>query len=177
MISDPENPVVVISNLMEGAGDFQESQKDPNMLVYTSPLLESDLTIIGESKAVIYVSCTTPDADLIVGVTEVFPDGRAINLGSGGALRLRYRKGFDTEHMLKKNEVYRVEIPIAYIGHSLAAGNRLRLTISGTAYPLMDPNPNTGEDIASAVRLQKSEISIHHDAKRPSHIELPVVDL
>ena len=41
----------------------------------------------------------------------------------------------------------------------------------------MDPNPNTGEDIATAVTMQKSEITIHHDAKHPSHIELPVVEL
>ena len=108
---------------------------------------------------------------------EVFPDGAAIRLGSGGGLRLRYHQGFDRQVLLEPGRIYRVEIPLAYVGHTLAAGNRLRVTISGTEFPILDPNPNTGEPIATATRMQTSDIRIHHDSKHPSRVELPIVNL
>ena len=70
-----------------------------------------------------------------------------------------------------------MRIPLAYVGHTLAAGNVLRVTVSGTEFPILDPNPNTGEPIATATRMQPSEIRIHHDPEYPSRIELPILEL
>ncbi len=177
MIADPSNPVIAITDLMAGTGDYADSQENEAVLVYDSPPLPEALTVVGESQALIHVSISTPDADLVVNLHEVYPDGRAIRLGSGGSLRLRYHQGFDREVPVEPGRVYRVEIPLAYVGHTLAAGNVLRVTVSGTEFPVLDPNPNTGEPIATAVRVQTSEIRIHHDEQHPSRIELPVVGL
>ena len=175
--SDPRNPVVAISDTMVGVTDYSETHENPDVLVYDTPPLPEPLTFVGESRAVIYVSATTPDADLAVAVHEVYPDGKVIRLGFGGALRLRYREGFDRQVLMEPGEVYEVEIPMAYAAHTLAAGNRLRFTVSATEFPMLDPNPNTGEKIATAVRMQVSDLTIHHNAGYPTRIELPVVDL
>ena len=176
-VADPANPVVAITDMMTGIGEYSDSHRNEAVLVYDSAPLAEPVTVIGESRAVVHVSLSTPDADLIVNLHEVYPDGRAIRLGTGGALRLRYHEGFDRQVRLEPGRVYAVEIPLAYVGHTLAEGNVLRVTISGTEFPILDPNPNTGEPIATATRMQTSEIRIHHDSEHPSRVELPVVEL
>jgi len=57
------------------------------------------------------------------------------------------------------------------------AGHRLRVGVSGTAFPYFDPNPNTGEPIATATRMQRSTVRLFHDEGRPSYVTLPVVEL
>ena len=176
-IADPMDPVVAITDMMTGIGEYSDSHRNEAVLVYDSEPLAEPVTVIGESRALVHVSLSTPDADLIVNLHEVYPDGKAIRLGSGGALRLRYHEGFGREVKLEPGRIYAVEIPLAYVGHTLAAGNVLRVTISGTEFPILDPNPNTGEPIATATRMQTSEIRIHHDSHHPSRVELPIVDL
>ena len=176
-IADPSNPVVAITDLMAGVGEYSESHGNEAVLVYDSAPLDEPLTVIGESQAVVHVSISTPDTDLVVNLHEVHPDGRAIRLGAGGGLRLRYHEGFDREVRLEPGRIYTVRIPLAYVGHTLAAGNVLRVTVSGTEFPMLDPNPNTGEPIATATRMQTSEIRIHHDSAYPSRVELPIVEL
>ena len=176
-VADPANPVVAITDMMTGIGEYSDSHRNEAVLVYDSAPLADPVTVIGESRAVVHVSISTPDADLIVNLHEVYPDGRAIRLGTGGALRLRYHGGFDREVRLEPGRVYAVEIPLAYVGHTLAAGHVLRVTVSGTEFPILDPNPNTGEPIATATRMQTSEIRIHHDSEHPSRVELPIVEL
>ena len=177
MIADPENPVVAVTDMMSGIGEYSASHQDDAVLVYDSEPLAEPMTVIGESLAVIHVTTSTPDADLVVNLHEVHPDGRAIRLGYGGSLRLRYHQGFDRQVPLEPGRMYPVEVPLAYVGHTLAVGNVLRVTVSGTEFPVLDPNPNTGEPIATATRMQVSQISIHHDEQRLSRVELPVVDL
>ena len=177
MIADPENPVVAVTDMMSGIGEYSASHQDDAVLVYDSEPLAAPMTVVGESLAVIHVTTSTPDADLVVNLHEVHPNGRAIRLGSGGSLRLRYRQGFDRQVPLEPGRMYRVEVPLAYVGHTLAVGNVLRVTVSGTEFPVLDPNPNTGEPIATATQMQVSQIGIHHDEQRLSRVELPVVDL
>ena len=176
-IADPMDPVLAITDMMTGIGEYSDSHRSEAVLVYDSAPLAEPVTVIGESRALMHVSLSTPDADLIVNLHEVYPDGKAIRLGSGGALRLRYHEGFGREVKLEPGRIYAVEIPLAYVGHTLAAGNVLRVTISGTEFPILDPNPNTGEPIATATRMQTSEIRIHHDSHHPSRVELPIVNL
>jgi len=93
----------------------------------------------------------------------------------GGALRLRYREGFDKQKLLKPGKRYTVQVPLSYIGHTFKEGHRIRVNLLGTEFPLLDPNPNTGEPIATAVRTQKSKVTVYHDKKYPSFVSLPVV--
>lgn len=171
VVSDPFNPVIDAW----GGPKAAKANESKEVLVYTSTPLKTDLTIIGEPQARLQVSADTPDADLIVNISEVYPDGKAVRLGMGGALRLRYREGFDKEVLLKPGQNYAVTIPLTYIGHTLKAGHRVRIEMSGTSFPGFDPNPNTGEPIGTAVKMQRANLTISHDSKQPSFILLPVV--
>ena len=84
-IADPSNPVVAITDLMSGIGEYSDSHRNEAVLVYDSAPLEEPVTLIGESRAVVHVSISTPDTDLVVNLHEVYPDGRAIRLGPEAA--------------------------------------------------------------------------------------------
>ncbi|MCY4277421.1 MAG: hypothetical protein OXE81_06235 [Gammaproteobacteria bacterium] len=105
-----------------------------------------------------------------------------VGLDSSPALRsiqpcteLKYRQGFDKEFLLEPGEVYIVDMPLIYIGHTIPAGHRLRINILSTELPLYDPNPNTGEPIALATRVQKARVTVHHDDVMSSYVTLPMV--
>jgi len=176
MVSDPENPITINGVLSKEVADYQQVELRHDVLVYTSPPLDKALTIIGEPSVTLQISADTLDADVIVRLTDVYPGGRSIALGYGGALRLRYRNGFDKQTNLVPGEVYEISFPLTYIGHQIPAGHRLRLDILGTEFPLLDPNPNTGNAIATATEMQKTTVTVHHDVERTAFIELPVVD-
>jgi len=171
VVSDPFNPVIDAWGGPKGA----KADEGKDVLVYTSARLQTDMTVIGEPEAHLQVAADTPDADVIVNIYELYPDGKSVRLGVGGALRLRYRQGFDREVLLTPGQNYSVRIPLTYIGHTIKAGHRLRVEMSGTSFPGFDPNPNTGEPIATAVRMQRANLTISHDSKRPSFVVLPVV--
>ena len=73
--------------------DQTDVETRDDVLVYTSPVLESDLTIAGPLRADLYVSSSAKDTDLVAKLVDVFPDGRALNIQEG-ALRLRYRDSY-----------------------------------------------------------------------------------
>lgn len=102
MVSDPEHPSVVETQLSTGITYYHQVEQRDEVLVYTSATLEEPLTIIGEPSASLQVSANTPDADVMVRLTEVYADGRSVSLGFGANLRLRYRDGFDKEVPLEK---------------------------------------------------------------------------
>lgn len=175
-VSDPELPFVPTLASADPALmlDLREAERCSEMLVYSTPVLEAPLTVVGEAAVVLHVAADTPDADIAVQLGEARADGQVIRLAAG-FLRLRYREGFDREVALTPGQPVEVRIPLTYVGHQLPAGSRLRLLISGDNFPLVDPNPHTGEPIATAVRVQVAHQSVLHDPAHPSRLELPVL--
>jgi predicted acyl esterase len=54
-------------------------------------------------------------------------------------------------------------------------GHRIRLRVTSSRAPHFDPNPNTGDEIATATKLQPVGVTVHHDATHPSRLILPIV--
>jgi uncharacterized protein len=54
------------------------------------------------------------------------------------------------------------------------AGHRLRVQVSGGAFPRYARNPGTGEPPATATRLLPAGREVYHDPARPSAVILPV---
>jgi putative CocE/NonD family hydrolase len=168
---DPENPVIATDPF-----DMASVIHREDVLVYTSPPLEEPLTIVGQPEAIIHVACDTPDADIVVDFHEVREDGRSIRL-STRILRLRYRHGFDEEILMNSSEIAEVRLLMDWLGQTIPPGSRLRVSIRGTDFPAAQPNPNTGDPIKSATRVQRSNLHIIHTEGNPSRLELPTVSL
>jgi putative CocE/NonD family hydrolase len=155
--------------------DLRERERHHETLVYDSGPLQQPLTLLGEGQADLFVACDAPDADIFLWLAEHRADGRSVQLAHG-MLRLRYHRGFDAESFLTPGEAVRVTIPLTYVAHRVPAGSRLRLLVSGSHFPMYDPNPHTDEPIATAVTMRSAVQTVFHDTLRPSLLRLPTLE-
>lgn len=171
---DPNLPTPAES---EPFRDRRELEVRGDVLTYSTQPLAEPLTVLGEIELVLHAASTALDTDWFAVLTEVFPDGRSVAFhGAFGALRARYRQGFDRETLLVPNQPAELRIPMGPAGHRIAAGNRLRLSICSAWFPTYDANTNTGLAAATDTQCQLARQTIFHDALRPSHVVLPVID-
>lgn len=155
--------------------DRRELEVRSDVLTYTSQPLTAAMTILGDMTLILHAASSCKDTDWIVKITEVFPDGRSIAFhGVTGALRARYREGFDKEVLLEPNTPTLFEIPLGSAGHQIPPGNRLRISLCSAAFPYCDPNCNTGNDVATDTDSKIARQTVFHDELRPSHLVIPV---
>ena len=178
--SDPADPVPTIGGAICCTGD-PDSRAGPldqspleareDLLIYTSEPFGNPLDIAGPLKAVLHVSTNAPDTDLVVRLTDVGPDGRSI-LIQEGALRLRYRNGFDAPELMQPDQVYRAEVSLRHIAYRVKTGHKLRLHVAGSSFPRLARNMNTGGDPYSESAPQVAQITLHSGAGAESYVEL-----
>ena len=156
--------------------DRREIEIRSDVLTYTSAPLTKPLTILGELELVLYAETDCKDTDWFAQVTEVFPDGRSVAFHYGhGGVRARYRKGLTEEILIPENTVNRFTISLGLAGHQIAVGNKLRLSIFSSNFPLFDPNTNTGNEVVSDVEAKTANQTIFHDKAHPSHVIFPII--
>ena len=177
-VFDPDNPVPTIGGRYTHASppcaQNQVPLNDrPDVISYVSAPLEAPLEVTGKVRATLYVSSDAPDTDFTAKLIDVYPDGYALIL-LDGVLRARYRDGFQRAKPMKPGQVYRVTIDLGSTSNLFAAGHRIRLDVSSSNYPRVEPNPNTWEPAGAWTRRVKARNTIHQHASRASYVELPV---
>lgn len=114
---------------------------DSRSLVFDLPALTEDLEIVGVPSLRLTVTSDRPVAKLAARLCEVDAEGRSW-LVTWGLLNLAFRDGLaKAPSPLTPGQAYEVEIPLAVIAHRFKAGNRLRLAISESLWPLVWPSP------------------------------------
>ena len=177
-ISDPANPVPSLGghSLHGGPADQRPNDHRPDILVYTTATLEEDMEVTGAIRVILHAQSSATDCDWFVKLIDLFPDGRSYNLASG-MVRARYRKSRKAPEGLMPDAVERYEIELAPTSNLFKKGHRVRIVISSSDYPNSEVNPQDFIDLSTAApkdyRIARQ--TIHHDAARPSAIELPVV--
>ena len=133
-------------------------------LTYTTAALGEAIAIIGVPEAVLHVQASMPIATCVVRLSEVNPDGVSA-LVATGVLNLTHRAS-DTEPSpmpAGRERVEEVHIPLRTTGHRFTAGNRIRLTILSSYWPVLWPSPQPGE-----LRVFRGRLT-------PSRLVLPVL--
>jgi putative CocE/NonD family hydrolase len=180
---DPANPVPArggsiccTGNPKDVPGSFDQSdlEQRPDVLVYTTDVLADGLELTGPMRAVVFLSSDAPDTDITVKLTDVFPDGRSMNMQEG-ITRVRYREGFDKPRMMSPGKVYEVPVDLHATSWYLQPGHRLRAEISSSNFPRFDRNLNTGGRNYDETKWRSAKNSIHHSVTQPSRLVLPVV--
>jgi putative CocE/NonD family hydrolase len=165
LLSDPADPVpttVGAGTRSEGPIDVQEIERRADVLVYTGAPLEADLEVMGEIVVRLWGAVDGPDADWVVTLADVAPDGSSRRV-TEGMLRARYRDGHDRALAVPAGEPIEYEIPLRPTANRFAAGHRIRLDVAGTSFAQYERPP-------AAARQQ-----VFHDAERRSRVVLPVV--
>ena len=169
---DPQDPTPtlggsILSNVYPpGSVDVTELQVRSDVLTFTTPLLEHDVDVVGPLSLVLYASSTAVDTDFVARLSDVFPDGRAIQLQTG-IVRARYRDADGDPALLEPGMIYRLEIGMAGTANRFAAGHRLRVDVCSADFPKLERNANRGGEPGPPARAVQT---IFHGSAYPSHL-------
>lgn len=151
-----------------------EIEKRADVLVFTSDILENDMDVIGQVKAVIYAATSGKDTDFTAKLCDVYPDGRSVNV-CDGLIRGRFLNGLDEEVLLEPGKVYPFHIDLWSTAWTFKKGHRIRVQISSSNFPRFDRNTNTGGHLTESTEIKVAAQTVYHNEKYPSRIILPIV--
>ena len=138
----------------------------------TAPLAEG-FSVLGAPVLDVEVSSDRPDALLVATLCDVFPDGASTRV-SYGILNLSHRGGHEDLAPLVPGEPVKVRLKLNDIGHHFGKGNRIRLSISNSYWPIAWPSPQANvlsiHCAESALSLPVREASAR-DAALPEFAE------
>lgn len=172
----PTLPVPIAPSGWAGNCRLVESRQD--VLVYTSSPLEEPLTVLGPVQVELWAASDSRDTDFVARLVDVDPQGTAVNLGCeqfGGVIRARFRRGLEQEVLLEPGALEKYTIDLFDIGHVFLPGHRLRLEVTSSAFPILHPNPNTGNPIATDTEQRSADQTIVHERDHPSALRLTVL--
>lgn len=171
-VYDPEVPVMAPGGVQALSGPFDQSVSElgNNVLVYTSAAATRDVEVLGQPRVRIFAATSASHADLAAKLVRVTDNGRAEFLSMGIA---RSSWLFDS---YKPDVAHAWEFTLEPIAFVLRAGERLRLEIAGSAFPLYDRNPSnaTPPQLADPWNWERSTHQVMHTAEFPSVLLLPV---
>lgn len=176
-VYDPHHPTPTVGGSIvsyvypPGSVDIRAVQQRDDVLTYTSEVLTEDLEVAGPLRMLLYASSSARDTDFAVRLSDVFPDGRAIQL-QNGVLRARYRQESGEPELLEPGRIYRFKIDLWATANCFKAGHQMRLDISSADFPRFDRNANLGGEPGDPVPARQT---IFHDAEHPSHLLVQVV--
>lgn len=146
---DPNSPTETIcgANLILSAGscDQRDIENRADVLIYETDILNTPMEVTGDIRAQIWIETNVPDTDIVIRITDVYPDGRSM-LVVDGIVRARYHDSpdFSTETLLISGEPTLLEFEVAPTSYIFNTGHRLRVSITSSNAPRFAPNPNTG---------------------------------
>jgi predicted acyl esterase len=154
-----------------GSVDVSVVQRRPDVLTYTTVPFDADLDVVGPLRVILHASSSAVDTDFNVRLSDVFPDGRAIQLQSA-MMRARYRNVGQGPEPLLPGAPYRFEIDLWATANRFKAGHSLRLDVSSADFPRFDRNSNLGGRPGEPTPARQT---VFRSATMPSSIEFKVL--
>ncbi len=175
---DPSDPCpnIFVTDLApaEGPLDQRAIERRDDVLVYSTPALQSNLDVTGPVSVKLFASSSARDTDFWAQLTDVLPNGYSMHL-TEGIIRGRYRNSLEKPELLESGKVYEFDINLWITSNMFQRDHRVRLDISSSSFPKYDRNPNTGNEFGKDTSLKSAEQKIYHSKEYPSHISLPIV--
>ena len=170
---DPKRPVPS----GDPSTDQREVERRPDVLVYTTPVLDASVDVLGRVFVELVIGSDATDTDFTAKLIDVFPDGRAILLGpvATGVTRTRYRNSHERPEPLVPGKATPVRVELFDVGHSFLPGHRIRIEVSSSSFPYIDANLNTGRPFATDTTSQVASQTVYHDRSRASRLLLPIL--
>jgi hypothetical protein len=165
---DPADPTPAAGGVRMALGvkagpvDNTALEARPDVLTYTTAMLDTGVEVIGEISAQIWFRSSLPHADVFVRLCDVDPRGRSTNVCDG------------LVSLTAADEPAQATVQLWPAAHLFQRGHRIRVQVSSGAFPRYNRNPGTGEPRATAVTLRAADQQVFHDPEHPSAIILPV---
>ena len=182
-LADPNRPVPYIGHVGIGVRpdymteDQRFAATRPDVLVYKSPVLEQDVTVMGPIGVDLKVSTSGTDAEFVVKLIDVYPadypdhnappilpaasppvlaPANKIQMGGyqqlvrGEPFRGKFRQSFEKPVPFVPNQPELIAFQLPDVAHTFRAGHRIMVQVQSSWFPLTDRNPQTFGDIPNA---------------------------
>ena len=173
-VYEPEVPVPAPGGPTAASGQFDQSvlELGNNLLVYTSDPLSRPFAVFGTPRVSLHCATSAPNADFAAKLLRVRPSGAAefICIGIARSSWLFEETGYAAD------KIHPWQFDLEPTSCCFAVGDRIRLEIASSAFPLYDRNP--GSEVAShratSWDWRVSTQIVHHSSEHPSALYLPV---
>ncbi len=173
-VYDPEVPVLAPGGPQALSGPFDQSvlEMGNNLLVYTSAPAPNEIAVFGQPRMELFAATSAVHADFTAKIVRVTSAGRAEFLSIGVARSSHLFRGSSYGPDEIRKWAFTLE-PTSFV---LAPGERLRLEIASSAFPLYDRNPSTAvlPQDADPWNWGRSTQQVVHTPHRPSALYLPI---
>jgi putative CocE/NonD family hydrolase len=137
-------------------------------LIFDSAPMTHPVDLLGAPVLHLDIAADRPNAFVAATLSEVFPDGSVTRL-SYGLLNLTHRDGHIDLKPLEPGKQYRVSIRLNELGQRIGSGNRLRLALSTSYWPIVWPSP---EPVTLTVVTGVSRLDLPVRAERQEDAQL-----
>jgi putative CocE/NonD family hydrolase len=172
---DPQAPAPTLGgcNLFMEAGpkDQASLEQRSDTLVFTTEPLEQDLEVTGRVRSHLFFASDQKDTDVVVRVTDVYPDGRSI-LVLDGLHRTAHCHCHNPE--LNPKDPREIDVDLWSTSMVFAKGHRIRVSVTSSNYPKYEKNLNVGMLGANNGIHRIAHNSFYTGGKRASYILLPI---
>jgi uncharacterized protein len=177
-VYDPADPTPTVGGpVLQPPGkqaDNADIEARRDVLTYTSAPLEADRDIVGPVHARIFVRTSLQHADVFVRLCDVDDKGVSRNVVDG-IRRLSPDTVPAADVEVCADGVLAVDVELFPTAYRILAGHRLRLQVSGGAFPRFARNHGSGEPFGAAVATHRCRFEIFADAQRQGRVVLPVL--
>jgi putative CocE/NonD family hydrolase len=177
-VYDPADPTPTVGGpLLQPPGKQANNaaiEARPDVLTYTSESLATDHDVVGPISARIYVRPSLPYADVFVRMCDVDEKGVSRNVVDG-IRRLSPETVPALDVAVGDDGVLAVDVALYPTAYRLRAGHRIRIQLSGGAFPRYARNHGTGEPFGAATTMHSCRFEIFADAQHQGHIVLPLL--
>lgn len=182
-VSDPSKPVPFVNYVDQDVpqeymvSDQRFAASRPDVLVFESPVLQDDVTIVGPVSPKLFVSTTGTDSDWDVKLIDVYPQdypdskldqpredrSRRTDVGPpsftmaeyqqlvrGEPFRGKFRHSFEKPEPFTPGKTEQVDFTMQDVNHTFRRGHRIMVQIQSSWFPLTDRNPQTFVNIPDA---------------------------
>jgi putative CocE/NonD family hydrolase len=169
-------PVLAPGGPAAASGQFDQAALElgNNVLVYTSAPLAAPLRVFGVPRVSLHCATSAGHTDFTAKLVRVRPTGAAefICVGIARSSWLFAKTGYAAD------KVHHWRFDLEPTSCLFAAGDRIRLEIASSAFPLYDRNP--GGDVPSPRATSwdwvRSTQIVYHTRDLPSALHLPVIE-
>jgi hypothetical protein len=118
--------------------------------------------VTGWGRLKFFASSTAPDADFVVEIADVAPDGVSKTIARGWLNAPQYFSRSRPEPLVP-GRIYEFDMEMWPSSYVYQKGHRIRVALSGSDSPGTGANPTA------------SEVTVYQDAQHPSALRLPVI--
>ncbi len=161
-LHDPLDPVpsrggrvIHLGRSTPGPIDLSRLLDRPDVLGYRTAELDEALDVVGAVRADLTVAASQPDADIVVRLVDIRPDGRTYPVAEG-VVRLSHVLGRPVDRTPT-----RVRVDLGYAAQRFGRGHRLGLLVAGSAFPHLDRNLGTGQPSSTSAEARTVTVDLH----------------